>query len=375
MKIKAFEPGRKDAENIRVSQLIVESIRGLDPGTKLPPIRELMKRLNTKMGTVVKVLEKLEKEGLITKRWGDGIYINETEKRVRKRSVGVIVADISDRYCSLLVKGIESGLSSMNYKMVLGNGQEDFRKELAVIHSFKEDIDGLIVHSNTTNIHHPEYSEFFTVLMAHEHYPVLMIDKCIPGVNTNLIKFDNCNSFKRVTLAVLPVLQKSHKCIFFGSFENSDSIDRYYGVVEGCKSSGAPISSLESVNVLISHPEKVITDTLFNTKGPYLIFCGTPLLLPKILQVLAEKKLRSVKDYILVSVVEEDYKAYVNVPIIGIVKPAIRLGRRAAEIIEAMIEGKKCLVMETIEMHIEIPEAIGIFCKLKHESFQPSRIV
>lgn len=71
---------------------VAQTLRGLvkkslKPGDPLPPVRELMARLNVSMGTVRAAQALLQQEGLIEIRHGAGAYVSLEEKRLR---IGVL---------------------------------------------------------------------------------------------------------------------------------------------------------------------------------------------------------------------------------------------------------------------------------------------
>ncbi|MDP9242639.1 MAG: GntR family transcriptional regulator, partial [Actinomycetota bacterium] len=68
-------PRKKLAET--VAHQILEAIRDLAPGTRLPPERELTKRLGVGRSTVREALNGLAMIGVVEIRHGQGVFVTE----------------------------------------------------------------------------------------------------------------------------------------------------------------------------------------------------------------------------------------------------------------------------------------------------------
>ena len=72
--------------SLPLSKQIDEQIRAqclsgvLEPGTCLPSVRQLAKELAVNVNTVVRVYERLDAEGFVEMRQGDGTYVLDRDK-------------------------------------------------------------------------------------------------------------------------------------------------------------------------------------------------------------------------------------------------------------------------------------------------------
>ena len=108
---------------IEVEKALSKKIGGLPAGAKLPTFKELYTELDISQSTLDRALRSLEEKGLISKRRGSGIFVAQNGNgKNRTFNIGVLVYDITNRFCALLVKGIEARLSAHGYRMILCNG-------------------------------------------------------------------------------------------------------------------------------------------------------------------------------------------------------------------------------------------------------------
>lgn len=80
-----------------VEQLIYQIAGGtLKNGDRLPSVRELARSLPANQNTIIKAYEMLERDGLITRRHGNGTFVSSAgtpvRPRERKRIVGEVLA-------------------------------------------------------------------------------------------------------------------------------------------------------------------------------------------------------------------------------------------------------------------------------------------
>jgi GntR family transcriptional regulator len=99
-----------------ISRQIADQVRAqclsgaLEPGTKLPSVRELAHQLAVNVNTVVRVYERLAAERLVEMRHGDGTYVLESSTRTASALNGQ-KAKFDAEFESMVQRGLLLGLT------------------------------------------------------------------------------------------------------------------------------------------------------------------------------------------------------------------------------------------------------------------------
>ncbi|MFH0797507.1 MAG: LacI family DNA-binding transcriptional regulator [Candidatus Omnitrophota bacterium] len=348
----------KTPKYLAVKDLLQKEILRLKPGDKILTMREIMANISVSQSTLDRALRELEEENLISRRWGSGIYVNPKGRRRKKtRLVGVCVSDITDRFCTLLIKGIEQALSEENHRIIVCNGYTEFDKELNLIHSLKKNIDGLIINPLTQNVYNPEYGKYFVNLNKSGECPFVIVDIIIPHVNAPFVGFDNRKTFYEVTLRAVRSLNAG-RLIFLGPPESLPGAERFSGFKQALQEAQVPKENIKVVYLEPGSPSFSLPREYFAAPKPAVLFVANPHILPKVLRYIHEQQLRIPQEVVVISVVEEDYKDYVMAPIIGLVKPSAELGKEVARILGNLLEKRPVPEVTRLNFRMDIPDIL-----------------
>ena len=94
----------------------------LQPGDKLPSIRELARTLKINPTTVTRIYNDLAHNGIITLRQGQGAFVSDRHVSLSEAEVDKIVAE---KARALLVEGIRLGLRKRDIDAIMN---EEYRK-------------------------------------------------------------------------------------------------------------------------------------------------------------------------------------------------------------------------------------------------------
>ncbi len=85
--------------------------RGSGPGKKLPTLREMVKQLGVSQTTIIRAVEVLEREGVLARRHGSGIYVTEGPARTKLLVLceAVMMIDLSP-FWGVLLEEVLAGL-------------------------------------------------------------------------------------------------------------------------------------------------------------------------------------------------------------------------------------------------------------------------
>ncbi|HEY1686025.1 MAG TPA: GntR family transcriptional regulator [Tepidisphaeraceae bacterium] len=93
----------ESSSGVPINRQIADQIRGhtvsgvLQPGDRLPSVRQLAKELAVNPNTILHVYEKLTAEGLLERRQGDGTFVADSLPRGRAKLQQELLSEELDR--------------------------------------------------------------------------------------------------------------------------------------------------------------------------------------------------------------------------------------------------------------------------------------
>ncbi len=146
-----------------------------------------------------------------------------TLRTSRSSTVGIVIPDISDPFFPSLVRGAEDALGHGGYTLLIGNSDNDLRKEEDYLRTFREQqVDGMIVVASAENA--PE----FLRRQNFEQCPIVFADRAYVDLSADLIEADNVGGS---TLAVTHLIQTGyrHIAIITGPLKLANARERLDG--------------------------------------------------------------------------------------------------------------------------------------------------
>lgn len=348
-----------EPKHAALTRLLENQILQMRHGERLPPARDLMRKFKISQSTLTQALYELESRHLISRRWGSGIYVNRQDRqRVIRNAIGVVVSDIANPFCALLIKGIEQKLAVQDQVMILCSGQERFQAELKTIHALHDKIDGAIIIPTTGNVHNPDYVRYFSNLAKSRAFPFLLVDIMIPGINANFVGFDNFGAFFEMARVLAGSKVRSQQVFYLGALGSIIGAERLNGFSAGLKENHIPEELLKIINVSLPVTELPLSCDDLRRSQPALVVAASPLILPKLLALGAAHNLRIPEDVVVAGVLEENFRDSIYVPVLGWVKPSLKLGELAARTIQAIIAGKPVRQINKISLERFTPESL-----------------
>ncbi|ASS65797.1 MULTISPECIES: GntR family transcriptional regulator [unclassified Paenibacillus] len=253
----------------------------LKEGERIPTEKELMERFNVSKITVVNALSGLAAEKLITRVPGRGSFVSGRQPEEaapdapllqpgaaaapergagRRRSglIGLVMPSIDDYFAIRLIDGVRMALEDKGYRSVilLSGGQVDQEKE--AIKTLKEiGAEGLLIFP----VDEEQYNEEI-LAMKFSGFPFVLIDRYLPGVETNYIAADGRMG---TSLAVDHLWELGHREIAICSDSPMQTVtvqERLEGYMNELKNKGALINPahmitgfrVESLKQAETHP-------------------------------------------------------------------------------------------------------------------------
>jgi len=238
---------------------------GLKAGDRIPTEKDLMKLFNVSKITVVNAMVGLANDGIISRVPGKGSFVSndgpvEVEETVpatptvgleraavenKTRIIGLVMPSIYDYFAIRLVEGVQRALREKGYRSMILLSEGDVDKEKEAFKTLKEfGTDGLLVFP----VDEENYNEEI-LNMKFNGYPFVLIDRFLPGVETNYIAADGRLG---TSLAVEYLWELGHREIAICSDSPLQTVtvqERIEGYMDALKNKGALIN-----------PAHIITD-------------------------------------------------------------------------------------------------------------------
>ncbi|OBZ13534.1 MULTISPECIES: substrate-binding domain-containing protein [Bacillales] len=237
---------------------------GLKAGDRIPTEKELMKLFNVSKITVVNAMVGLANDRVITRVPGKGSFVSDdelaeaeaaeetasiapaplvmsTERTVtenRTRIIGLVMPSVYDYFAMRLIEGIQRALREKGYRSVILLSEGDVDKEKEAFKTLKDmGADGLLVFP----VDEENYNEEI-ISMKFSGYPFVLIDRFLPGVETNYIAADGRLG---TSLAVDYLWELGHREIAICSDSPLQTVtvqERIDGYMDALKNKGALIN-------------------------------------------------------------------------------------------------------------------------------------
>ncbi len=335
-------------------------ISSMAPHSKLPTFRELMREYSISQSPLDTALKILEEKGIISKIHGSGIYVCPQPGKPQTRTIGLVTGDFSDNFYPVVIRGVEKVIAAAGYRLLLCHSHDDLEKELVTLKSLRGKIDALIIFPYTVRAVNPEYLEYFNKFSRHHRIPIITINVPLNGINSRHVAFDDYNCFQGIPGKLINKYPGA-QVFYMGSMGSHTNVLR----MSGFKSAISGLNPRNKVIYINSDPEEsepiMLIDAIIQKSAPgkLLFFNAYPTALDPLINFLVRKKINIPKQAIIVSVVEEDYVADENVPIIRLVKPNIEFGEKAGKIaLSAIRKGTPSQLDLPMKIPAIIPEKL-----------------
>ncbi|HCO83116.1 MAG TPA: LacI family transcriptional regulator [Arenibacter sp.] len=157
-------------------------------------------------------------------------------KTNKTRSIGVIVADISNPFFSNLARTIEDEAFSQDYTVIFGSSDEKVEKFNKVLDFLKmRQVDGFIIAA-------PEGSKDIIADLAKAGIPFVLIDRFFNDLKTNYVTVDNFKASMQATNYLLGKGNKKIGAVLYNSTLHHYK-ERLQGYVEAIKKAGLTVDA------------------------------------------------------------------------------------------------------------------------------------
>jgi LacI family transcriptional regulator len=307
-------------------------------------IKEVALKAGVSIGTVSKVLNDKGYVGKETrKRVLEAIELlnfrvnanARSLKAIRTKKVGMIVSDISNPYIMSIAKTIEDMLRTIGCHLLLMSHNENEQTERELLQLIEEQrVEALVLIPTGGN------SDMVQVII-NQKIPVILVDKKIEGVSTDLIVDDNYyGSFE--SIAFLNSLGHTRIGVIYGLTRNSVGHERLKGALDAitsfqCSEEEALIRPGE-FNAEKAY--EAATELLLLPNPPTAVYCCNNTMTIGLLRAIRDQGLKIPEDISVISFGDASQWELIQPPLTLMTQPLKRIG------VEAAILLKNRLTME-----------------------------
>lgn len=341
----------------------------LPPGSRLPTERELEALFKVSRITASRALRELELEGYILRRKGSGSYVTEggwkapgetgarpgTGRESLKEALSFIslVIPLGDKFSHEVFEGIEEVARRRGSFVTFHDSSFDTDREKAIVEDvLAKGARGVILYpsSEIANL------DLLSGLLIGK-FPFVVMDRRVPGLDTPLVSVDNREGFRAVTRHLLEL---GHRRIaFVGSSVQriSSEMERYRGFCQAHVEAGVPLPRrhlfLEEERDAI--PPEFLPDEREESREaqyflrllegldpgerPTAIAAVNDFTARELLQAASRLGLSVPGDYSISGFDDLSFASHLSVPLTTVRQPAADLGKAAAELLFALLDG------------------------------------
>lgn len=188
---------KKKYEALREELLTFIKDNGLKPNDQLPKVRDIIKNVGYSYATVNRTLIEMEKEGLITKRQGKGLFVNRILPKQNNKQVALIIPkDFSIHGIFLdILSGVRKALEKEQIGLLVSISNMSHEREIETVGKLmSHNVDGMIIFLE--DHYREDYSHI--VGLKKNKYPFVLIDRFIEDLDTDYVIINNKDAMFRV---------------------------------------------------------------------------------------------------------------------------------------------------------------------------------
>lgn len=249
-------------------------------------------------------------------------------------AVGLVVGDIENPFFAAAARAMTDLIEEHGHGVLLANSDEDLEREQAAVETLRaRQVDGLVVVPSSAEAE-PH------LLAAAASAPLVLLDRAVDGLEVDSVAADNAAGARAATEHLLG---HGHRRIGFvsDSLELSSSAERLSGYRAALIDAGI---EHEQQLVSIGGPAaadgyRASLDLLQSDDRPTALFTANNFMTLGALRAIRSLRLAVPRDVALVGFDDLEWTTLVDPPITVVAQPAAEIGREAARLLIARLDG------------------------------------
>lgn len=321
-------------------------------------IKDIAKRLGVSAALVSYVMNNKEKEARVGLEMAERIrsaaremnyqpnLIARSLRSGRTKTIGLIVADISNPFFSNIARTIEDEASLNHYTVIFGSSDENAEKSQTLIDTLiKRQVDGLIIAP-------AENTAAQLQALTDRGFPYVLIDRYFNDLDANTVRINNYQaSFKAVTHLYEQGYRNMSMVAYKAKLPHME--DRKKGFIAALQKFQLPVhehSLMESSYENITTDVAGIMDTLLTndeTRPDSFLFATNSLAINGLKEI-SKRKLTVPKDLGVICFDETEAFDFFYCPLTYINQSTDRIGKEAVRILMQQLESSDKKTVERI---------------------------
>ena len=286
----------------------------------------------------------------------------------KSQTIGLVVADISNRFYARIARKIEEVASENGYNLIFCSSGEQIQKEIDLIHMLRErNVDGMIVSTTQKN------ASLFARLKR-ERLPLVLIDRKIPRFQIPFVGVDNVQGAFDATSHLLQTGYRSIGMLKIRPSYISTIREREAGFRKAMKQFGLRVNSQHIREVEFEDIRGGVRRELAQMLKPpaqiQALIAANNNIAIQCLDYLTELNLRVPQDIALVSFDDIDLFRFCYPPLTAVAQPVEEIGAQAANRLFDQIrlhEEQKNSRHPSVARHPEKMKNHGEFPQFQHQ--------
>lgn len=300
-------------------------------------IKDIAKYANVSISTVSRALhghpkisEKTKSKIILTAKQHNYVP-NQIARALKTRvtkTIGLIIADITNPFYPDVTKGVEETCIKNGYSIILCNSDYNLERELTQLQILAEKgVDGIILTPHSINHLH---SSFFEL----NQLSYVLVDIKPNNPNINCVYTDQEEG---AYLATKYLIDKGHKNITL--LCGQKDIPSANQLIKGYKRAFGELNVKINEKLIIEIPQKIdtaystIKQLLNNTKDITAIFSQSDIICTGIYQAIYEKKLKIPDDIAVVGYDDLPITRFMDPPLTTVHQPKYEVGKLSSELL------------------------------------------
>jgi len=242
------------------------------------------------------------------------------------KRIGVLFADIQNPFFTSVLAGIENLLYQSGYTLLVGNSNEDPKREKIQLESLiDEGVAGIIVASVSKNFDRFKQAINYGI-------PILALDRIMDGISVDTVTINNIQAAQDATNYLIRL---GHKKIAFISGPNNVSTSnlRRTGYEQAIEEISGLNKIIELGNFRQDGGYNAMIKLLSQEIKPTAVLVANNLMTLGALQALIEKKVKIPEEMSLLGFDDMPWSSSLQPPLTVVAQPTYNMGRIAAKLI------------------------------------------
>lgn len=249
-------------------------------------------------------------------------------------TIGLVITDIRNPFFTELSSAIEDVASRYGYNIILCNTHENLKKESEFLEVLsRRPVDGLII--APVDAQDSDLEDFLK-----RDIPVVLVDRYLPGVETNTVLIDNVEG-GFIATDYLIRLGHTRIGILQINANTTTGLDRVTGYLNAFQAHGLPVDErlIVKSSYTVDDGREAVRELLSLIPPPTAIFASGGTSAVGAMLEFREQKIRLPHDISFVRFDDEYWAQFTDPPLTVVAQPIQQIGTEAAQLLIQLIQG------------------------------------